>query len=376
MIACSATSGRGVPKLLERAIALADRRAERIPTPELNRFVGEVVAAHPPPQKRGKRLRLYYAAQVGTRPPRIAIQVNDRRLITRDWAYHLENRLRERYGLEGVPLVIDFIPKARRARRGEARRIKRGREVARSPSACGAVRYAVGDVVFVDRPAARGAACARRCCRGPRSRSAAARRASGARSRWSPAAGWSRRSASRSRCWSLFSRSRSRTCPASSPAATAARPPTTPSELVPADALAYAARQPRSRDRPVRGRRRARRASCRCSAARSSTGPLALVPGPAARRSTSSADVAPVVRRRGGGRGPAPAIGAAPERVDLLEVGDAEGAARVRRGARRSARPRPTEYEGVELSVDRRDVATRAGRGLPRDRHRATACAP
>ncbi|MFI5123285.1 MAG: GTP-binding protein, partial [Vicinamibacteria bacterium] len=119
VIACSAVSGRGVPKLLERAIALADRRAERVPTPELNRFVGEVVATHPPPQKRGKRLRLYYTAQVGTRPPRVAIQVNDRRLITRDWAYHLENRMRERYELEGVPLVIDFIPKKQRSRRGE-----------------------------------------------------------------------------------------------------------------------------------------------------------------------------------------------------------------------------------------------------------------
>jgi GTP-binding protein len=119
VIACSAVSGRGVPKLLERAIALADRRAERVPTPELNRFVGEVVATHPPPQKRGKRLRLYYTAQVGTRPPRVAIQVNDRRLITRDWAYHLENRMRERYELEGVPLVIDFIPKKQRSRRGQ-----------------------------------------------------------------------------------------------------------------------------------------------------------------------------------------------------------------------------------------------------------------
>jgi GTP-binding protein len=116
VLAVSAQSGRGVPKLLERAITLADRRAERIPTPELNRFVGEVVATRPPPQKRGKRLRLYYAAQVGRRPPRIAIQVNDRRLITRDWAYHLENRMREHYRLEGVPLVIDFIPKKQRSR--------------------------------------------------------------------------------------------------------------------------------------------------------------------------------------------------------------------------------------------------------------------
>ena len=71
---------------------------ERIPTPELNRFVARSSPSRPPPAKRGRRLRLLYAAQVGAAPPRFAIQVNDRRLITRDWAYHLENRLRERYG--------------------------------------------------------------------------------------------------------------------------------------------------------------------------------------------------------------------------------------------------------------------------------------
>lgn len=117
VVTCSALRGRNVEKLLPRALRLADRAAERIPTPELNRFVADVVARTPPPARRGRRLRLYYAAQVGERPPRIAIQVNDRRLITRDWAYHLENRLREAYGLEGVPLVIDFVPrKGRRDR--------------------------------------------------------------------------------------------------------------------------------------------------------------------------------------------------------------------------------------------------------------------
>ncbi len=110
VITCSAARGRNVPALLPRALQLADRAGERIPTPELNRFVADVVAKHPPPSKRGRRLRLYYAAQVGERPPRIAIQVNDRKLIARDWAYHLENRMRETYGLEGVPLVIDFVP--------------------------------------------------------------------------------------------------------------------------------------------------------------------------------------------------------------------------------------------------------------------------
>jgi GTPase len=113
VVTVSALRGRNVPKLLPKALELADRAAERIPTPELNRFVADVVAKTPPPSRRGRRLRLYYAAQVGERPPRIAIQVNDRKLIVRDWAYHLENRMRETYALEGVPLVIDFVPRKR-----------------------------------------------------------------------------------------------------------------------------------------------------------------------------------------------------------------------------------------------------------------------
>jgi GTP-binding protein len=111
VVTCSVLAPRNVAKLLPKAIELADRAGERIPTPELNRTVAEIVAKAPPPARRGRRLRLYYSAQVGERPPRIAIQVNDRRLLTRDWAYHLENRLREAYGMEGVPLVIDFVPK-------------------------------------------------------------------------------------------------------------------------------------------------------------------------------------------------------------------------------------------------------------------------
>jgi GTP-binding protein len=114
VITCSALTGRNLQRLLEEATALADRAADRIPTPELNRFLADAVAARQPPQRRGRRLRLYYAAQVERRPPRFAIQVNDRLLISRDWAFYLENRLRETYGLAGVPLIIDFVPRTRR----------------------------------------------------------------------------------------------------------------------------------------------------------------------------------------------------------------------------------------------------------------------
>ncbi len=116
VLTLSAKTGRGLGPVLKQAINLADRANERISTGELNRFVSSVVAERSPPARRGRRLRLYYAAQVERRPPRIAIQVNDRKLIVRDWAYFLENRLRDAYGLEGVPLIIDFVPRTGRDR--------------------------------------------------------------------------------------------------------------------------------------------------------------------------------------------------------------------------------------------------------------------
>ncbi len=58
--------------------------------------------------KRGRRLKTYYVAQFATAPPRLAIEVNDRTLVTRDFGFYVENRLRARFGLDGVPLVIDF----------------------------------------------------------------------------------------------------------------------------------------------------------------------------------------------------------------------------------------------------------------------------
>jgi GTP-binding protein len=113
----SAKTGRNVRRLLAEAIALADRAGERIPTPELNRFLSDIQAARQPPAVRGRRLSLYYMTQYGTRPPRFAISVSDRARVVRDYAYFLENRLRERYGLEGVPLVIDFRGRDERPRR-------------------------------------------------------------------------------------------------------------------------------------------------------------------------------------------------------------------------------------------------------------------
>ena len=67
VLTASAKTGRNVSRLLAEAITLGDRRAARIPTPELNRFLGEALQARQPPAKQGHRLKLIYMAQVGTR---------------------------------------------------------------------------------------------------------------------------------------------------------------------------------------------------------------------------------------------------------------------------------------------------------------------
>jgi len=107
-ITVSAHTGRGISRLLGRTAELFDKHISRIGTGELNRFLAELKEARQPPSKGGKRLNLLYGAQVATRPPRFRFTVNDPGLITRDYGYWVENRLRERYELEGIPVAIDF----------------------------------------------------------------------------------------------------------------------------------------------------------------------------------------------------------------------------------------------------------------------------
>jgi GTP-binding protein len=129
LLTASAKTGRHVERLLVEAVALADRRGTRIPTPQLNRFLSDAVAARQPPvgsgsRRTGHRLKLLFMTQTATGPPRFSVQVNSRARVTRDYAYYIENRLRERYGLDGVPLVIDFVE--RRERREPAQGGRRG----------------------------------------------------------------------------------------------------------------------------------------------------------------------------------------------------------------------------------------------------------
>jgi GTP-binding protein len=109
IVAVSAKTGRGVARVLDKVEELFEKHSARISTPELNKFLAELREARQPPARRGRKLNLLYGTQTGVRPPRFRFFVNDRSLITRDYGYWVENQLREKFKLQGVPVTIDFV---------------------------------------------------------------------------------------------------------------------------------------------------------------------------------------------------------------------------------------------------------------------------
>jgi GTP-binding protein len=112
IVAVSAKTGRGVARVLDRVEELFEKHTARISTPELNKFLAELREARQPPARRGRKLNLLYGTQTGVRPPRFRLFVNDRSLITRDYGYWVENQLREKFKLQGVPVTIDFVSRS------------------------------------------------------------------------------------------------------------------------------------------------------------------------------------------------------------------------------------------------------------------------
>ena len=104
----SALVGTNVHKVLPAALQIQEERLQRIPTSRLNELLLEAQAAHAPPSKAGKRLRIYFASQVRTDPPTFLFHVNDPKLMHFSYARFLENRIREEYSYVGTPIRLSF----------------------------------------------------------------------------------------------------------------------------------------------------------------------------------------------------------------------------------------------------------------------------
>ncbi len=103
----SATTGEGIERLLPAALRLYDRMSERVSTHKLNTELRRLAEERPGPRDGQRRLSLRYLVQTGTMPPTFRLDVNDRALMTRDYGFWLENRLRRAFDLDGVPVIIE-----------------------------------------------------------------------------------------------------------------------------------------------------------------------------------------------------------------------------------------------------------------------------
>lgn len=102
----SATTGRNVEKIFPLVLEVYENSKKRITTHQLNKFVAAAMQKNHPPMLMGKRLRIYYMAQVASRPPKFILFVNSPSLMTESYKKYLYNQFREAYGFTGVPLLI------------------------------------------------------------------------------------------------------------------------------------------------------------------------------------------------------------------------------------------------------------------------------
>ena len=106
MVTISAKTGLRLNKLLDALHLARENSLRRITTGMLNECISEAIAMVEPPSDKGRRLKIYYAAQVGEAPPHIVLFVNDAKLMHFSYLRYLENYLRKTFDFTGTPLRL------------------------------------------------------------------------------------------------------------------------------------------------------------------------------------------------------------------------------------------------------------------------------
>ena len=104
----SAITGQRVDVLIDTIIKVHENYNKRVPTGVLNEIISEAVLLNNPPQDKGRRLKIFYAAQVSVGPPVFCFYVNDTKLTHFSYTRYLENTIRNSFDFEGVPLVFVY----------------------------------------------------------------------------------------------------------------------------------------------------------------------------------------------------------------------------------------------------------------------------
>ena len=106
LVTLSARTGQNLDKLMSAVLDTHETWNRRVTTPELNRWLGAAVDAHPPPLVKGRRIKLRYMTQTKTRPPTFQLFGNQLDVLPESYLRYLVNNMRERFDLPGVPVRV------------------------------------------------------------------------------------------------------------------------------------------------------------------------------------------------------------------------------------------------------------------------------
>ncbi|MDW7643512.1 MAG: ribosome biogenesis GTPase Der [Desulfuromonadales bacterium] len=114
IIFVSALTGQRVAKIMGEVEAVAAEFNRQVPTAALNRILEEAVRSHAPPVVQGTRLKFFYMTQTQVRPPTFVVFANKAEGIHFSYERYLQNKLREAFGFEGVPIRLIFRDRERK----------------------------------------------------------------------------------------------------------------------------------------------------------------------------------------------------------------------------------------------------------------------
>jgi GTP-binding protein len=111
LIFLSAKTGQRIARLFPLIDMVRDNWQRQVTTSDLNQVISDAVYFNPPPSRRGRQGKIYYASQTGIKPPSFLFFVNEPKLISNTYSRYLENKLRDGFDFTGTPIRLDFRPR-------------------------------------------------------------------------------------------------------------------------------------------------------------------------------------------------------------------------------------------------------------------------
>lgn len=108
----SALTKKRIHTLMPEIIKVNNNIQKEVKTSLLNNVIIDAVSMTPPPSYKGKRLKIFFVSQTGTKPPKFTLSVNNKGLVHFSYERYLENKIRENFDFEGTPIVLQFKNKS------------------------------------------------------------------------------------------------------------------------------------------------------------------------------------------------------------------------------------------------------------------------